>query len=196
MQSYRADARQQSRACSPANNGTSPGRLRLPRYLPDGSLRLQPPPTRATSSVETSHPIPVDLSCLGNLCKIADRCITGNPECICQTGRPPVVLGRTTDTNFSASTGRPTLSARIRHKAGPRVLLSHFCERRKRFIPAVIGSCRLQSVEPDVAALVSDPEAQFHEVCVLVHDRDFKTWFGTLDPLGRTPGVICSPLPG
>lgn len=181
MQSYRADARQQSRACSPANNGTSPGRLRLPRYLPDGSLRLQPPPTRATDSVEASHPIPVDLSCLGNLCKIANRCITGNPECVCQTGRPTMGFGRATDTDLSASTGCPTPSARIRHKAGPRVLLSQFCKRRKRFIPSVIGSCRLQSVEPDVTALASDSEAQFHEVCVLVHDRDFRTWFDTTE---------------
>ena len=196
MQSYRADARQQSRACSPANNGTSPGRLRLPRYLPDGSLRLQPPPTRTTTPVEAGHPMPVDLSCLGNLCKIANACITGNPECICHAGRPPVSLGRTTNPDLSASTSRPTLPPRISHKAGPRVLLSQFDERRKRFIPAVIGSCRLQSVEPDVSALVGDSEAQFHEVCVLVHDRDFRVWFDTLDPSGRDTGVTSSPLPG
>ena len=82
MQRVRADARQLSRSFSPANNGTSPGRLIPPCWDREGNRILLPPRPRPPAQTGRAHPLPVDLSALGDEAKIPLRSPLGYPKAI------------------------------------------------------------------------------------------------------------------
>ena len=177
MQSSRADARQPSRAFSPANNGTSPGRLRPPGWRRDGSRRLLPPPSRPASAVLAGHPLPVDLSCLGDASEIPGRCAARDPEGIGLTGGPALGARGTADAVLSAATCGQAQAPGIPNEPVITTRCVHTRDSRENPVPAIEGGRRRQATQPDDLTLRSLTDTEFDEVFVLVHPLYEEDWF-------------------
>ena len=111
MQRGRADARQLSRAFRPANNGTSPGRLIPPCWDREGNRILLPPATRPPTGPGRTHPLPVDLSALGNEAKIPLRRPLGDPKAIRLPTRESLSGSIPTDRDYLAAARDPATSS-------------------------------------------------------------------------------------
>ena len=172
MQSSRADARQPSRASSPANNGTSPGRLLPPPRRANAEGRVKPPLLRPSATVEAGHPVPVNGRCLGNGCQISHRCIARDPESVSHPCWPANGGRGAADANFLAATGLPALAAKILNFWATGRCRLELEEGWERLGPPVeISSC-LEAAEPDVFRSRLYPKTEFYEVGVLVHNWD------------------------
>ena len=172
MQRGRADARQLSRAVSPANNGTSPGRLIPPHWDREGNRLLLPPAPWPPTSPGGLHPMPVDLSALGDEMKIPLRRPLGNPKAIRLSLWESLSDGATADGDDLAATRCPAPSTRINKKVLTRRLRLQLKQSWERLTPAVKIRCGLKTVHPDVSIPAVIADAQSNEVGVLVHGWD------------------------
>ena len=170
MQRGRADARQLSRAVSPANNGTSPGRLIPPQWDREGNRLLLPPTPWPPTSPGGLHPMPVDLSALGDEMKIPLRRPLGNPKAIRLSLWESLSDGATADSDDLAATRCPAPSTRINKKVLTRRLRLQLKQSWERLTPAVKIRCGLKTVHPDISIPAVIADAQSNEVGVLVHD--------------------------
>ena len=158
MQRGRADARQLSRAFRPANNGTSPGRLIPPCWDREGNRCLLPPAPWPPTSPGCLHPMPVDLSALGDEMKIPLRRPLGNPKAIRLSLWESLSDGATANGDDLTATRCPTPATRIFDKGLPRRCRLQLKESWERLTPAVKIRCGLKAVHPDVpiTAVIAD----------------------------------------
>ena len=176
MQRGRADARQLSRAFCPANNGTSPGRLIPPHWDLKGNRLLLPPAPWPPTCPGGLHPMPVDLSALGDEMKIPLRRPLGNPKAIRLPLWESHRYGATANGDDLAATRCPTPSTRVSDKGLPRRLRLQLKQSWERLGPSVKIRCGLKAVHPDVSVPAVIADAQSDEVGVLVHDWDLQAW--------------------
>ena len=174
MQRGRADARQLSRAFSPANNGTSPGRLIPPHWDREGNRLLLPPAPWPPTSPGGLHPMPVDLSALGDEMKIPLRRSLGDPKAIRLPLREPLSDWASVDGDDLTSSGRPASSAHVMKERRSRRLRLQLKESWERLTPAVKIRRGLKAVHPDVSVSFTDPNPQTDEIGVLVHGWDLQ----------------------
>ena len=170
MQRGRADARQLSSAVSTANNGTSPGRLIPPCWDREGNRLLLPPTPWPPARPGCLHPLPVDLSALGDEMKIPLRRPLGNTKAIRLPLWESLSDGATANGDDLAATRYPAPATWITNKLPTRRLRLQLKQSWERLGPAVKIRCGLKTRHPDVpiAAVIAD--AQSDEVGVLVHD--------------------------
>ena len=174
MQRGRADARQLSRAFCPANNGTSPGRLIPPCWDREGRRLLQPPAPWPPAGLVCLHPLPVDLSALGDEMKIPLRRPLGNSKAIRLSLWESLSDGATADGDDLAATRCPAPATRINKKVLTRRLRLQLKQSWERLTPAVKVRCGLKAVHPDVSVPAVIADAQSDEVGVLVHGWDWR----------------------
>lgn len=172
MQRGRADARQLSRAVSPANNGTSPGRLIPPHWDREGNRLLLPPTPWPPTSPGGLHPMPVDLSALGDEMKIPLRRPPGNSKAIRLSLGESLSDGATANGDDLTATRFPAPSTRINKSVLTRRLRLQLKQSWKRLTPAVKIRCGLKTAHPDVPVPAVIADAQSNEVGVLVHGWD------------------------
>lgn len=159
MQRGRADARQLSRAVSPANNGTSPGRLIPPCWDREGNRVLLPPAPRPPAQTGCAHPLPVDLSALGDETKIPLRRPLGNSKAIRLPAWESLSGSSPTDRDDLASTVRPATSPRATNERRTRRLRLQLKQRWKRVCPAVKLRSGLKAAHPDISITAVVPNA-------------------------------------
>ena len=150
MQRVRADARQLSRSFSPANNGTSPGRLIPPCWDRAGNRVLVPPAPWPPAGLGCAHPLPVDLSALGDELKIPLRRPLGNSKAIRLSPWESLSDRAAADGDHLSTTGLPAPTAYIPYKLPARRLRLQLKQSWERFGPAVKIRCGLKAVHPDV----------------------------------------------
>lgn len=158
MQRGRADARQLSRAFCPANNGTSPGRLIPPHWDREGNRLLLPPATRPPACLDRLHPLPVDLSALGDEMEIPLRRPSGDPKAIRLSSRESLSARASADGDDLTSSGRPASSAHVVKERRSRRLRLQLKESWERLTPAVKVRCGLKAVHPDISIALTDPK--------------------------------------
>ena len=158
MQRGRADARQLSRAFCPANNGTSPGRLIPPHWDREGNRLLLPPATWPPACLDRLHPLPVDLSALGDEMEIPLRRPSGDPKAIRLSSREPLSARASADGDDLTSSGLPASSAHVVKERRSRRLRLQLKESWERLTPAVKVRCGLKAVHPDISIALTDPK--------------------------------------
>ena len=158
MQRGRADARQLSRAFCPANNGTSPGRLIPPHWDREGNRLLLPPATWPPACLDRLHPLPVDLSALGDEMEIPLRRPSGDPKAIRLSSRESLSARASADGDDLTSSGRPASSAHVVKERRSRQLRLQLKESWERLTPAVKIRCGLKAVHPDISIALTDPK--------------------------------------
>ena len=158
MQRGRADARQLSRAFCPANNGTSPGRLIPPHWDREGNRLLLPPATWPPTCLDRLHPLPVDLSALGDEMEIPLRRPSGDPKAIRLSSRESLSARASADGDDLTSSGRPASSAHVIKERRSRRLRLQLKESWERLTPAVKVRCGLKAVHPDISIALTDPK--------------------------------------
>ena len=158
MQRGRADARQLSRAFCPANNGTSPGRLIPPHWDREGNRFLLPPATWPPACLDRLHPLPVDLSALGDEMEIPLRRPSGDPKAIRLSSREPLSARASADGDDLTSSGLPASSAHVVKERRSRRLRLQLKESWERLTPAVKIRCGLKAVHPDISIALTDPK--------------------------------------
>ena len=158
MQRGRADARQLSRAFCPANNGTSPGRLIPPHWDREGNRLLLPPATWPPACLDRLHPLPVDLSALGDEMEIPLRRPSGDPKAIRLSSREPLSARASADSDDLTSSGLPASSAHVVKERRSRRLRLQLKESWERLTPAVKVRCGLKAVHPDISIALTDPK--------------------------------------
>ena len=164
MQRGRADARQLSRAFCPANNGTSPGRLIPPSWSRQGKRLLLPPTPWPPAGLLSAHPLPVDLSALGDEMKIPLRRPLGDPKAIRLPSGESLSARASADGDDLTSSVGPASSAHVMEERRSRRLRLQLKESWERLSPAVKIRCGLKAVHPDVSVPLPDSKAKFHEV--------------------------------
>ena len=172
MQRGRADARQLSRAVSPANNGTSPGRLIPPSWSRQGKRLLLPPAPWPPACLLCLHPLPVDLSALGDEMNVPLRRPSGDPKAIRLSLGKPLSDRAPADGDDLTSSGRPASSTHVMEERRSRRLRLQLKKSWERLTPAVKIRCGLKAVHPDVPIPLTNSNTQTNEVGVLVHDGD------------------------
>lgn len=176
MQRGRADARQLSSAVGTANNGTSPGRLIPPSWSRQGERLLLPPAPRPPACLLRLHPLPVDLSALGDEMEIPLRRPSGDPKAIRLSSRESLSARASADGDDLTSSGFPASSAHVIKERRSRRLRLQLKESWERLTPAVKLRCGLKAAHPDVSVSFPDSKTQTDEVGVLVHDSDSRAW--------------------
>ena len=181
MQRVRADARQLSRASSPANNGTSPGRLIPPRWDREGNRISLPPALWPPACLGCLHPMPVDLSALGDELKIPLRSPLGDPKAIRLSTRESLSDGAAADGDHLSTTGLPAPATWITSEDLTRRLRLQLKKSWEGFGPAIKIGCGLKAIHPDVAITAVIADTQTDKVGVLVHGLDLKAWLSKPD---------------
>ena len=143
MQRGRADARQLSRAFCPANNGTSPGRLIPPHWDREGNRLLLPPTPWPPTGLDRLHPLPVDLSALGDEMKIPLRRPSGDPKAIRLPLRESLSDRASADGDDLTTSVGPASSAHVMKERRSRRLRLQLKKSWERLTPAVKIRCGL-----------------------------------------------------
>ena len=142
----------------------NPGQPTPPRWHPSGRRRLLPPATWPPAGLLRLHPLPVDLSCLGDEHEVSLRRPLADSESVGLSSRKAVFAWVSADGDDFSPSVFPASSSCVLDERRARRLRLQLKESWERLVPSVKLRCGLKAVHPDVSVPLADSKAKFYEI--------------------------------